>query len=148
MKELTLTEQQFRELAETYGMRVEGLDFYLNIETGEVVALSTYGVDEENEELKEAIDEGMDEVHFWIPHVDSNEGYRDMEDFAETVADDTLRSALFYALGGGKRVFRRFKDELSVNKQELDRYYLFVENRNRERVVDWLESIEMKVKIV
>ncbi|WP_235593377.1 UPF0158 family protein [Paenibacillus sp. 32O-W] len=70
-----------------------------------------------------------------------------MVDFAETVADEELRSSLIRILSGSKKIFRRFKDALSSDGRELARYYQFVENRNRERVMDWLESIGVKAII-
>ncbi|WP_235426970.1 UPF0158 family protein [Cohnella kolymensis] len=59
-----------------------------------------------------------------------------------------LRNKLFNILHGGRKIFRKFKDALSSDGQELQRYYTFMEERNRERVIDWLESINVKVTIV
>lgn len=37
---------------------------------------------------------------------------------------------------------RRFAPyALSVDREQMDRYYLYMEERNRERVKEWLESI-------
>ncbi|MFM1655826.1 UPF0158 family protein [Brevibacillus sp. B_LB10_24] len=147
MIELKLTEQQFQELVDAYDIDVEGIDNFLNIETGEVVILNTFDRDEEDEELSEAIEEGFNEIYFRIPHRESHDGYADMVDFAETVADEELRSSLIRILIGDKKIFRRFKDALSSGSSELTRYYQFVESRNRECVMDWLESIGVKAMI-
>jgi hypothetical protein len=56
MIELKLTEQQFQEIVDAYDINVEGMDIFLNIETGDVVTLSTFDRDEEDEELSETID--------------------------------------------------------------------------------------------
>jgi hypothetical protein len=146
MKELKLTKQQFQEIVDTYDMNIEGIEFFLNIETGEVVTLRTFDREEEDEELSELIDENY-EIYFQIPERDSREGFTDMVDFAETVEDKQLQAALMDILSGGRKIFRRFKDELSSDREQLQRYYRFVEERNRQRVADWLESIGVKVII-
>lgn len=145
MKELKLTKQQFQEIVDAYDMYVEGIESFLNIETGDVVMLRTFDRDEEDEELSEIIEEGFNEIYFRIPKRESDEGYTDMVDFAETVEDKKLQSTLMHILSGGKRIFRRFKDALSSDSEQLERYYQFVEEQNRKRVSDWFESIEVKL---
>ena len=145
MKELKLTKQQFQEIVDAYDMYVEGIESFLNIETGDVVTLRTFDRDEEDEELSEIIEEGFNEIYFRIPKRESDEGYTDMVDFAETVEDKKLKSSLIHILSGGKKIFRRFKDALSSDSEQLERYYQFVEEQNRKRVSDWLESIEVKL---
>jgi hypothetical protein len=49
-----------------------------------------------------------------------------MVDFTETIENKMLRSTLMHILSGGKRIFRRFKDALSSDSQQLKRYYLFI----------------------
>lgn len=147
MKEMKLTKQQLQEIVDTYDMYVEGFEYYLNIDTAEVVMLNTSYGDEEDETLSEMIDEGFNEIYFEIPHRESREGYRDMVDFAETVADEKLRDSLLNVLSGDRKIFRRFKDTLSSDGSELERYYKYVEDRNLERVMYWLESIDVKVNI-
>ncbi|MED4600196.1 UPF0158 family protein [Paenibacillus validus] len=145
MKELKLTKQQFQEIVDAYDMYVEGIESFLNIETGDVVTLRTFDRDEEDEELSEVIEEGFNEIYFRLPKRESDEGYTDMVDFAETVEDKKLQSTLMHILSGGKKIFRRFKDALSSDSEQLERYYQFVEEQNRKRVSDWLESIEVKL---
>lgn len=148
MREMKLTRQQYKEIVDTYGMYVEGLECFLNIETGEVVMLRTFDLDEEDEELGELIEEGYNEVYFRIPPKESNEGYADMIRFTETIEDKKLRSSLEDALSGSKKVFRRFKDALSDDGEQLERYYLWLEERDQVRIADWLESIEVKVTFI
>ncbi|WP_235941598.1 UPF0158 family protein [Paenibacillus puerhi] len=145
MKELKLSKQQLQEIVDAYDMYVEGIESFLNIETGEVVILRTFDRDDEDEELSEIIEEGFNDVYFRIPGRESNEGYEDMMDFAVTIEDAKLQSRLMHILSGGKRIFRRFKDALSSDGEQLERYYQFVEERNRKRVSDWLKSIEVKL---
>lgn len=143
--ELKLTKQQFQEIVDAHDMNVEGMESFLNIESGDVVMLRTFDMDEEDEELSEIIDEGFNKIYFLIPVQESKEGYADMANFALTIEDKTLQTQLMSSLGGGKRVFRRFKDTLSSDREQLERYYEFVEEQNRNRVLDWLESINVKL---
>ncbi|AIQ11951.1 UPF0158 family protein [Paenibacillus durus] len=147
MKELILLEHQLKDLIETYDMYMDGIEHFLNIDTGEIVMLNSFDKDDEDEALSEAIEEGFNEIYFRIPSRESHEGYMDMEDFADTVPNEKLRAKLFNVLSGGKKIFRRFKDTLSSDARELDRYYQFVESRNKERVLDWLESIDVSLKV-
>ncbi|MCS7461201.1 UPF0158 family protein [Paenibacillus doosanensis] len=147
MKELQLTKQQFKELVDAYDIYGDDFEVFLNIETGDVVTLRAFDLDEEDEELSEIIEEGLNEIYFQIPQRESREGYADMVDFAEMVMDTRLRTTLINILNGGKKVFRRFKDALASDSNEIERYYRFVEERNRIRVVDWLESIDVNVTL-
>lgn len=147
VKEIMLTERQFQDLIETYDLYTDGLEHFLNIDTGEIVMVNSFDRDDEDEELSEAIEEGFNVIYFRIPCRESHVGYLDMEDFADTVTNEKLRTKLFNVLIGGKKMFRRFKDALSSDARELDRYYKFVESRNKERVLDWLESINVRVVV-
>lgn len=148
LRELKLTKQQFQEIVDTYDMYIEGMESFLNIETGEVVTILTFDRDEEDEELSEVVEEGFNEIYFRIPERGSDEGYADMVDFTATIQDKKLQSTLMHILSGGKKIFRRFKDALSSDSKQLERYYLFIEERNRMRIAEWLESIDIKLIVV
>lgn len=141
MRELKLTKEQLQEIVDSYDMYFETFENFLNLETGEVVMVQEYGGEDKDEELLEDIDENPDR-YAHIPHRESHDGYIDMVDFAETVEDQELRSELLDILSGGKRIFRRFKDALYADREVQERYYRFVEERSRQRVLDWLESLE------
>ncbi|RXZ78978.1 hypothetical protein EBB07_24910 [Paenibacillaceae bacterium] len=145
MKEFKLNKKQFQEVVDAYDLNIEGMMSYLNIETGDVVTLQTFERNEEDDELSEIIDEGFNIIYFRIPIRESDEGYTDMVDFAETVEDKKLQSTLMHILSGGKRIFRRFKDELYSDSEQLERYYRFIEARSRMRVEDWLKTIHVKL---
>jgi len=74
-----------------------------------------------------------------IPAAESHEGYRDMEDFADTVQDDKLGELLGVALNG-RGAFRRFKDVLVAYPDERDRWFRFKNERLRKRALEWLAS--------
>ncbi|MFC0212134.1 UPF0158 family protein [Paenibacillus chartarius] len=147
MKELKLTDQQLKELIETYDIYVEGIDFFLHIDTGEIIPIRTFDSDEEDEELSEMIEEGYNETYFRVPHRESDEGYTDMEDFTTTVSNERLKNKLNDVLLGGRKIFRRYKDTLAADPGELQRYYAFCESRNRERVLEWLEGCGFRVQL-
>ncbi|MBL7162266.1 MAG: hypothetical protein ISS57_06645 [Anaerolineales bacterium] len=78
-----------------------------------------------------------------IPRADSHEGYRDMEDFIETVQSEHLQEVLWTAIQG-RGAFRRFKDVLLNYPEERKRWFEFSNARSRESAFDWLESLEIE----
>jgi hypothetical protein len=146
------------------------LHYYLDLETGKVIAITDETRDELNA-IYEALDEQCDDDAFaaalqqrahldWmrevlneahqveqgygtsyiaIPKADSREGYRAMEDFIETVADQRFQAQLAYAIQG-RGAFRRFKDELFTHPDERERWFVFDTARVRERMLAWLED--------
>ena len=59
-------------------------EYYLDLETGEILFLSEYMDDEETEKLRDRIDDDPDRYER-IPKAESHEGYEDMQDFIATV---------------------------------------------------------------
>jgi hypothetical protein len=78
-----------------------------------------------------------------LPHHDSRAGYRDMEEFIETLPPGYLQDQLRRAIRG-RGAFRRFKDALLEAPDEQQRWFAFRDARLRARVLDWLaeEGIE------
>jgi hypothetical protein len=83
-------------------------------------------------------DDGQEEKR-WLnfDSLGSRAGFRDMEEFLETVADERLAARLDRALGGWG-AFRRFKDELADAPLELARFFRFTDDRRRGRARGWL----------
>jgi len=118
-----------------------GITQYLNMETGGIAMIGEYSdsFDENGEPLDpDDLDKFEDEKYIALPIVDSNEGFRDMEAFIETVKDSSLKNRLENALSQ-KRPFRKFKDVL-IGLAEEERWYKFQEARNRRRALEWLEE--------
>ncbi|OBF82558.1 hypothetical protein A5791_04425 [Mycobacterium sp. 852002-51163_SCH5372311] len=67
----------------------------------------------------------------------SRPGYRDMERFIATVDDPAIVDRLEIAIRG-QGAFRRFKDVLARWPEELQRYFVFSEERKRGRARAWL----------
>lgn len=74
-----------------------------------------------------------------IPQDESRDGYEDMAEFAETVANAHLRELLAVALRG-KGSFRRFKDVLLDYPAERERWFAFRDERLRGRIEEWAED--------
>ena len=69
---------------------------YLDLKTGEIIQIFDDIMDtEEKQELDDKVDEGLGERYIAIPNAESYEGYRDMEDFIETVKDVKLKEKLY-----------------------------------------------------
>jgi hypothetical protein len=117
-------------------------DYYLDLETGEILMISDY-MDtedtEETEELREQLEEDPDRYEP-LPKADSREGYRDMEDFIATMEDERLAELLEVAING-KGAFRRFKDVLAGFPEEREEWFRFKDDRLMERALEWLEDI-------
>ena len=124
--------------------------YYLDRETGAVVMVTEDLRRELEEDVEpEASDFGPEalelaraaaedpERFLAIPEQDSNEGYRDMEAFLDTVADPELARLLGVAIQG-RGAFRRFKDVLGDYPAERERWFAFRDRRLQGRILEWL----------
>lgn len=114
-------EVYIEDMADKLEETMEYWEQYLNIVTGEFVALSDGTYIETDEELAEKIDNSSDFIR--LPnHYDIHE-YNFMENFADTIENAQKRERLFRALNG-RRPFRHFKDTLDYTGL-TDKYYSF-----------------------
>ena len=79
-----------------------------------------------------------------IPRIETDEAYRAMTDFAETVRNAHLRELLDVALRG-KGAFRRFKDVLLNYPAERERWFEFESQRQRETIEAWTREQGMEI---
>ena len=103
--------------------------YYLDRETGQVVA----DFDEDGNEL----DELDPDRYVLIEPPDSHERWRWMSGFIETVRDEHLADLLAIALEG-RGAFRRFKDVLTRDPAERERWFEFEDGRMRCAIREWL----------
>jgi hypothetical protein len=75
-----------------------------------------------------------------VPQTEARAGYRDMVGFIETVTNKRLAEHLERAIEG-RGAFRRFKDVLLDYPSERERWFAFKDARQRERILEWLESL-------
>lgn len=118
----------------------------LDVETGEIWSAEAEGLDG-GEGLGLGEDEPADfedsDRWLWIDGVGSGVAYRDMVDFAATVTDSVLGDRLDVALDG-RGAFRRFKDVLDRDPDELTRWHVFSGDRRRGRARAWLAMHALK----
>ncbi|MBA7669319.1 hypothetical protein ES703_77449 [subsurface metagenome] len=94
------------------------INYYLNLETGEVIIKITSDVDLFDSEAEEDIEYDLSCLQS-IPSIDSSEAYRNMEDFVENVKDLKVKRKLINALNDHKP-FRRF-DSLDIKYRIIER---------------------------
>ena len=124
------------DIADKLEETMENWEQYLNMVTGEIVALSDGAYIERDEELAEEIDNSCDYVR--LPNQYDIHEYNIMEDFAEAVSDDRKREQLFRALNG-RKPFRHFKDTL--NDIGLDQAYYAFRSQAYVRIArEWCEG--------
>ena len=116
-------------------------EYYVNLETGEIMFVSDYMDDEETGKLKDQIEE--DSEHYeQIPKLESHDGYDDMLDFIATVKNEHLVELLEVAING-KGAFRRFKDVLLNYPEERERWFQFKGDIMQRRALEWLDDIDV-----
>jgi hypothetical protein len=74
-----------------------------------------------------------------IPKQDSREGYQDMQEYIWSLEDEHLRELLEVAIQGSG-AFRRFKDVLYRYPEAQENWFKFRDEREQQRMTDWLES--------
>jgi hypothetical protein len=117
------------------------VEYYLDLETGEILFVSEDMDDVETVKMKNQIEEELGRYEL-IPKAESYEGYRDMQAFITTVEDDHLSELLEVAING-KGAFRRFKDVLLNYPEERERWFQFKDDRMEERALEWLDDIDV-----
>jgi hypothetical protein len=114
-------------------------NYFLDLETGEILFVSDYMDSEETEKLTDKID-GEPERFERIPKAESYEGYEDMEDFIAAVEDKHLAELLEVAIDG-KGAFHRFKGVLARHPEGRERWFRFKDERMEQRALEWLDDI-------
>lgn len=140
---------------------------YLDAETGAVIFVEDYVVDQLEELLADEDSEDIEAVlqaqtdlsdidrqqlldaarvegdtdnrYRMIPKQDSRDGYRDMQEYIWSLEDEHLRELLEVAIQGSG-AFRRFKDVLSRYLEAQEIWFRFRDEREKRRILDWLAS--------
>lgn len=79
-----------------------------------------------------------------IPERESDEAYKTMTDFIETVNDPALKEKVSSALNG-KGAFRRFKDVLIDYPRERKRWHGYNAKAMKEVIIEWLKNLGVEV---
>ena len=140
---------------------------YLDTETGTVIFVEDYVVDQLGELLANEDDDDIEAVlrehnelsdierqqlvdaarvegdadnrYRMIPKQDSRDGYQDMQEYIWSLEDEHLRELLEVAIQGSG-AFRRFKDVLSRYPETQENWFRFRDEREKQRMTDWLAS--------
>ena len=131
------------DIAEKLEETMDHWEQFLNVVTGEFVALSD-GVDiETDEELAEEIENSSDHVR--LPNQYDIHEYNIMENFTESTTDAYKRERLLRALNG-RKPFRHFKDSLDyVGLSKA--YYAFRFLAFIQISKDWCEENDIPYRI-
>lgn len=140
---------------------------YLDTETGAVIFVEDYVVDQleelladedgedvetvlqaqtdlsdiDRQQLLDAarVEEDADNRYRMIPKQDSRDGYRDMQEYIWSLEDEHLRELLEVAIQESG-AFRRFKDMLYRYPEVQENWFRFRDEREKRRMTDWLQS--------
>lgn len=137
-KQIIFIEDIVEKLEET----MEHWEQYLNVATGEFVALSDGAYFETDEELAEEIESSSDYVR--LPNQYDIREYNIMNDFADATTDVRKRERLFRALNG-RKPFRHFKDTLNYTGLE-EAYYAFRSLAFLGIAKEWCEENDIPYK--
>lgn len=118
--------------------------WYFDREKNDVTGFTEYDDLEEEEEIKQLIEEDENGERFiFIDPVPSSESWQQMEDFIldQDDLDDTVQSLLLRSIQGSG-AFRRFKDAIYDVGIE-DRWYAYKNRLDRERALEWLKDQDL-----
>lgn len=113
----------------------------INLHTGEVWPEVAFEPGSDFVETGKDEDEDFEDpdTWLWFESVGSDDGYRDMEVFIDNHSDRSRADLLTRAIEG-RGASRRFKNVLDRRPDELQRWYLFSNDRRRGRARDWLDD--------
>jgi hypothetical protein len=141
LRSLPVDLEQLAEILEGDAMTTGGA---LDLRTGEVWPQSVIDYAGEGGDDLEAPDFEDRERFLWVDGGGSRDGYRDMVSFIDTVDDDDRADRLGIAIQG-RGAFRRFKDVLGRWPEEVERWHLFSDERQRGRAGGWLADAGYRV---
>ena len=110
-----------------------GIDYYLNIETGEIVDNLEGDLDDEVLES---------DNYVYIEPISSRESYTFMEDFIMIVRDLKLKRRLKIAING-RGAFRMFWQTLQDYPEEKKRWIAFQEKKIDQYIDTWIENLAL-----
>ncbi len=81
--------------------------------------------------------EEYDGAIFPLPEWTSQDGFKLLEDFVETISNASVKNALFDVLKNGRGVFKNFKNVLKTYPQISARFSKFKNRKMKKRVFEW-----------
>jgi len=130
-----------------WAMESQGGDvgWYLDKETGEILQVSDDLLGDDEDEMRDKIEENPDRYLFIEP-TPSDEGFKIMEDFIDSVPDPEAGDALAKALSR-RSPFRNFKDALCEFPEIRESWFKFHNEALLERAKDWLGSEQIDAEL-
>ena len=110
-----------------------GINYYLNIETGELV-----------DDLEGQLDDDVleNDKYVYVEPISSREAYTFREDFIGTVKDIELERRLTIAING-RGAFRMFRQTLQDYPDEKKRWIAFEEEKISQYIDIWIENLAL-----
>ena len=120
-------------------------EYFLDLQTGEVVFLFDEGISDPDEELEELIENGPDRFRSIDP-VSSSDGWQIMAEFIEQMPEGEAVKRLVRAVHGD-HPFRRFKDTLLDYPDIREQWFAFERRAMLEIARKWLEQEEISAEL-
>lgn len=143
-KTLTLTNRLLGDIEAALNNNSYEMEWYLDIQEEKATFISEYGgTFEEEEELKEMIENDDEGRFISIPRRTSREGWKQMKRFILSLDDqDEKTQNLLLNTIQGKGAFGRFKDAMyDIGLQ--DRWYDFKNREDRRKALEWLRGEDL-----
>jgi hypothetical protein len=140
-KTLSLTNRLLGDIEEALNNDSYEAEWYLDIEEEKIIFMSEYGgFVEEQEEMREMIENDDEGRFIAIPRTTSREGWEQLKRFILSLDDqDEKTQNLLLNTIQGSGAFRRFKDAVyDIGLQ--DRWYDFKNREDRKEALDWLRA--------
>ncbi len=118
---------------------------YLDLETGQIIQVSDL-FDDEDERLREEVEENGVRYHYIEP-IDSNEGFRIMARFVDSLPEGEAQRVLAKSLQR-RSPFRNFKDDLYEFPDVQKQWYKFHSEQFAQMAREWLEAEEIDAELV
>jgi len=141
MPALELTDHMFYMLEMALDDNSYMNEWYFDLKNNEVTSITEYDDLEEEEELKQLIEEDVDGERFiYISPVPGSENWQQMEDFIleQEDLDNTVQSLLLTAIQG-RGAFRRFDDAIEAAGIR-GRWFEYKNRLDRKKALRWLKD--------
>jgi GNAT superfamily N-acetyltransferase len=117
-----------------FAMENQGAASFINLDTGLLSSRADGG-----SETEEPGEDGPDLEP--VPTWTSQDGFRLMEQFAQTIGHPVVRADLLAALSRGRGVFRAFKNALDTHPEAERKWYEYKARAMKARIVQWYEDL-------
>lgn len=118
---------------------------YLDVETGQIVAVSDL-FDDEGRQSQDEIEENPERYRYIEP-IDSNESFRMMARFVDSLPEGEAQRLLAKSLQR-RSPFRNFKDDLYEFPDVQNQWYKFHNEQLVQMAKEWLEAEEIDAELV